>query len=373
MSLFSRQTVAQIDLAALKANVRALKSLCKNGQEIMAVVKADAYGHGAIACARALELVGVKKLAVATVEEGIVLRGAGIRGEIVVLGGVLTENVSLFFENRLRPVIHCVSDLEKLVNYIKNHSREIAIHLKIDTGMGRLGVLPEELERVIYLLRGNTEIKLDGVMTHLACADEPQNEMNNRQIALFQEIKQRLLGEGILFKASHVANSAALLQQLGESETMVRPGLSLYGISPLKNSPVELKPVLRLVTNIMSIKRLPMGSTIGYGATYQTARESKIAVLPIGYADGYSRFLSKGGRVLIGGHFCPVVGRVSMDWVTVDITDVLDAKVGDEVVLIGGQEESSICVEELAAIQNTIPYEVLCHISARVPRLYLNV
>ena len=370
-----RPTVAEIDLHALRPNVTEIQKRVPKERSIMAIVKANAYGHGAVFCVRALEGCGIRNFGVATLEEGMELRDAGIRGNIFVLGGLLTSSFGEFIQFRLRPVLHQLSEVRRFAAYLKESNRECQVHIKLDTGMGRLGIFPSEIEELVLLIKNNPLLKVEGILTHLAQADEEDAAPSERQFNIFRELKRILAEKGISSPIFHLANSAAVVDGRLDGFEMVRPGIILYGAHPheRQRAMIDLKPVMKLKSQIASLKRFGPGSPISYGGTFVTQRESLVAALPIGYADGYPRQVSNRASVLVRGKRAPVVGRVCMDLTMIDVTDVPEAAVGDEVVLIGMQETEQIRAEEVAAWAETISYEVFCGISARVPRIYVGL
>lgn len=375
MSIQYRPTSAVIDLDALRHNAREIKKKVPLEVKVMAIVKANAYGHGAVMCARVLKGSGADSLGVATVEEGMELRASGIRGEIFVLDGLLGASLKEFQEFHLTPVIHNREDLARLAAELKDKEKEFPVHLKIDTGMGRLGFSPNEMDDVLATLKAYRQINVCGVLTHLARADEENPELTDRQFMLFEKLRKLLAEKGLNAPLYHIANSAAIIDGRLQGFEVARPGIMLYGAYPhaRHREKISLKPVMTLKTKIMSLRRLPAGTPVSYGGTFVTKRESLIAVLPLGYADGYPRLLSNRGQVLVCGRRAPVVGRVCMDLTLVDVTDIPDVKMNDEVVLIGKQGDAEIPVEEVAGWADTISYEILCGISARVPRVYLGM
>ncbi len=367
---FFRPTLCEIDLSALKFNFRQLKQRA-SGREILAVVKANAYGHGAVAVSRALANEGAQMFGVATIEEGIELRRGGISFPILCFGGSLGAQVSDLLEYGLTPTIFNEESIRELNQQAQSLNQTLGVHLKVDTGMSRLGVLPSELAKMIELLTQSSALELKGVFTHLAQADETNEEPTDAQIEKFQQVEQAVQSSSFSVPIYHLANSAALIDGKLEKTNMVRPGLALYGAypNPRFEKKVQLKPVMSLKTQIVSIKSVPKGTAVSYGATFTTKRPSRIAVIPIGYADGYSRSLSNKGEVLVAGRRVPVIGRVCMDLTMIDLTDIPASSIGDEVVLIGKQGNDSIRAEELAEKVGTIPYEIFCSLSSRVPRL----
>lgn len=367
----NRPTAAVIDLSALEQNVQVAKQRA-GGRKILAVVKAGAYGHGAIEVSRRLLALGVDMLGVALIEEGRELREAGIDAPLLVMGAMFPEQAETTASLNLTPVVYNGAVSQALARAAKKLGTRVSVHVKIDTGMGRIGVVPEEAPRVIAAMKADG-LEVQGLMTHFADADLVDKRFASSQMDRFETLIRALEAKGIVVPVRHAANSAAVLDFSRALFTMVRPGLMLYGYSPLEEGTADavLRPVLSLVTRIAFLKKVPAGVPISYGRTFVTKRESLIATLPIGYADGYSRRLSNKGEVLVRGARVPVVGRVCMDMCMVDVTDVAGVNEGDDVVLIGAQGSERITADEIAKITGTIAYEVLCGISSRVPRIYL--
>lgn len=370
-----RQTQATIDLQALRHNILEAKKRFPASTIFMPIIKANAYGHGAVQCARVLRETGIRHFGVATVEEGFELCTAGVQENIYILGGLLTDNLQDVLAHRLKPVIHSLDDLTKLGIYLKKIDKPYAIHLKLDTGMGRLGFLPSQTEEVISSLKKYSQIQVEGILTHMARADEADPEPSERQFLLFQKLKKIYAEQGIKAPFYHIANSAAILDERVQGYEMARPGIMLYGSYPHPRfaEKLLLKPVMTLKTRIISLKLFPAGSALSYGGTHVTKSESLIAVVCIGYADGYPRLLSNRAQVLVGGQRAPVVGRICMDLTMVDVSAIPGVHLGDEVVLFGEQKGQSITVEEVATWAETISYEIFCGISSRVPRVYLGI
>jgi len=374
----TRPTWVEIDLAAFEHNVAAIAASLPPSVKLIAVLKANGYGHGAVELARRCAPEKVAMIAVSLLEEALELRLAGIVLPILVLGSVGAEHVEAAFEHDITLGVPGPEELNVVVRAAGD--REVSIHLKLDSGMGRMGVVETELPHIAELLRGS-RVRLDAIYTHLANASDPSDPFTGEQIARFNTLVETLREAGITAPRVHVANSAATVRGITPGD-FVRAGIALYGAEALEaagdggetppSQPARtpavlgLRPVMRWRTEIVRLKELAAGSAIGYGTTFRTSRLSRIATLPVGYADGYSRRLSNCGEVLVRGCRAPVVGRVSMDLVTIDVTDVAGAAVGDEVVLLG----DGMRVEELAAKLDTIAYEVFCAISARVPRVY---
>lgn len=376
-----RPSWAEISLGALKSNYLEVKRRVPQNVDIMAMVKADAYGHGAVPIAKTLVENGVASLCVATVEEGLELRESGIdKTPILVMGGLMgmgTKASRVMVKSSLTPVIHSAEVLKSLSDDAKSLNKKIGIHLKIDTGMTRLGIMPASLPHLLREVNKYDNIKLEGVMTHLATARDPQ--VTDRQLAIFGECVEVINHHTEPINVWHVGNSSAIIDgvDVGITSTnraWVRPGIILYGVPPHPDyyDRIELRPVMSLKSRVVLIKKVPEGTPISYGGTYVTKRKSLIGVLPIGYADGYSWSLSNKADVLVRGKRVPIVGSVTMDMVMVDLTDLKEVHIGDEVVLLGAQGDEFISADELAKKINTISYEVFCGVSKRVPRVYVD-
>jgi len=367
-----RPTAAKIDLSALAHNFLEVKQRA-GGRKIIAVVKAQAYGHGAIRVSRHLMGLGVAMLGVALVEEGRDLREAGIELPILVMGAVLPEQADAIVRWGLTPAIFTAQVARSLSEAAMRHKTKIAVHVKIDTGMGRIGLLPEAAPEFIQELLKLGGLYLEGLMTHFADADLRDKQFASEQLNRFEVLVNALEHAGITVPLRHAANSAAVLDFPRALFTMVRPGLMLYGYNPLEQGRDDqrLCPVLSLRTRIVYLKKVLPGVSVSYGRTFVTKRESLIATIPIGYADGYSRALSNSGHALVRGVPAPIAGRVCMDMTMLDVTDVPGVSEGDEVVLIGSMGNKRITADDIAAATGTIAYEVLCGISARVPRVYV--
>ncbi len=367
----SRPTVAMVDLSALERNFREVVRLAE-GRKILAVVKAQAYGHGAVAISRNLLRLGADMLGVALVEEGKELRAAGIQAPILLMGSLFPDQAETAVLLRLTPAVYTISLARALSEAAQRLKTAVPVHVKIDTGMGRIGIAVEHAVAFIRDLRRLPGIEVEGLMTHFADADLRDKQFASRQMELFERLVRDLDAAGITLSLRHAANSAAVLDFHRALFAMVRPGLMLYGYSPLESEPgrSDLEPVMSLVTRIAYLKQVASGVPISYGRTFVTKRESIIATLPIGYADGYSRSLSNCGEALVRGMRVPVVGRVCMDMCMIDVTGIAGVREGDEVVLMGKQGTERISASDIAEKIGTIPYEVLCGISSRVPRTY---
>jgi alanine racemase len=343
--------------------------------DVLAVVKADAYGHGAVPISRALETAGVRFLGVALVEEGLALREAGLRSDILVLGGAYEAGWEAMLEHRMIPVVFRPEHLTALEAAARARATTARAHLKVDTGMGRLGVLPADVPAFLEAARACRNVSLEGLCSHFANADLADAALTELQVVRFRTALGQMRAAGFDPRWRHLSNSAGLLAlpeaRDGVEMNLARPGLGLYGLQPAPwlRPPRVLEPVLSWKTAVVHLKSVPAGTPISYGSTWTAPRPSRIATLPVGYADGWSRLLSNRGTVLVRGRRAPVVGRVCMDLCMVDVTEVPGAEVGDEVVLIGRQGAEVQDAHQLAALQNTIAYDVLCAIGARVPRV----
>lgn len=362
-----RPTIAEINRAALAHNLQVLCAELPVPTQVLAVVKADAYGHGAVVIARWLAEMGVRAFAVATIEEGLELRQAGITQPIVVLAGLWGTNIAAAqacVAHDLMPVVHTPEVLPLLDAAARDARRTLSVHLKIDTGMSRLGVRPEVLPSVLQAWVTTSHLRLDGLMTHFADAATPATVTEQLQCwnKCVKEVRAVL---GIIPRI-HIANSAAIMRhilpklEVGE-QLMVRPGIGLYNA------------VMQIRSQVMLIKSLPAGSHVSYGWTFTMPRAGRIAVAPIGYADGYPWNASGKAFVLIRGQRLPVVGRVTMDMIMVDVTDQPQIAVGDEVVMLGQQGDQVITADDLAQWSGTIAYEIFCRVSQRIPRRYVDL
>ena len=367
-----RPTAALIDLDALTHNFREVHRRAQ-GRKVLAVVKAQAYGHGAVRTAKHLLGLGADTLGVALLEEGRELREAGSDAPILVMGAVVPSQAKALVGLRLTPAVYTQAVARALSNAAGELKTQIPVHVKIDTGMGRVGVTPEAAPAFIEELLDREGIIVQGLMTHFADADLRDKQFASKQMNRFETLLKELDAKGVAIPLRHAANSAALLDYQHALFTMVRPGLMLYGYNPLEGKPAgaDLRPVLSLVTRIAFFKKVPAGIPISYGRTFVTRRESLIATIPIGYADGYSRGLSNKAEALVRGVRARVAGRVCMDMCMLDVTDVPGVCEGDEVVLIGKQGNERITADDIAVKTGTIAYEVLCDIGSRVPRVYI--
>jgi alanine racemase len=373
----NRPTWAEINLDNLTFNLQSVKSFIGKDLKYMAVVKADAYGHGAVECSKRLEQAGIDWFGVALPEEGVELRKHGIRKLILCLGSFWAGQENLLLNHHLTPTVFRLEIAEKFNQAAKELGVVANFHIKVDTGMNRIGVRFDELNEFVEGLKKLTNLKVDGVMTHFASADNlDENNFTNLQIKRFNDSVELLHEKGFRPTFKDLANSPASVAHPNSHGNMIRLGGVLYGLGgdvlPKNIEKPELKAVMSLHSRIAFIKRVPKGETLGYSRTFQTTRDSIIATIPIGYQDGYMRQLSNCGRVLVNGNYANVVGRVSMDWTLIDVTDIPQVAVNDEVILIGEQNNLRVEAEELAIKTNTISYEVTCGISQRVGRIYKN-
>ena len=369
-----RPTWAEIDLDALGHNYQLIRAHVGLNVKILAAVKANAYGHGAVECARRLDREGADWFGVALPEEGIELRNGGISKPILCLGGFWKGQEAVCLQHHLTPVIDRLDETESFDRAARDRGITANVHLKIDTGMGRLGVRPSDLFEFCEGLRRLPNIHVEGIMTHLAAADEASESYTKDQLAKFEAGLGVCREQGLAPEYIHAANSAGSFAISNSAANMVRPGGALYGfvrdVFPTNMVPPELEPVMSVHSRIVLLKTVMPGEKLGYGCTFETQRKSLIATIPIGYDDGFRRAFSNCGRMIVRGHFAPVAGRVSMDMTLLDVTDVPGVTVDDYVTVLGREGGSSISAEDLGEIAGTISYEITCGISNRVPRIY---
>jgi len=377
--LARRPTWAEIDLNNLAANFKRIKQSVSPTARVMAVVKANGYGHGAVECARRLASEGADWFGVALPEEGIELRDSGITQPILCLAGYWPGQAAACIRHRLTPVVYRLDMIEALNQAAANAGLVADVHVKVDTGMGRLGVRFDQLSEFVSALNQFRNVRIDGIMTHLAAADDASCQpLTHDQIQRFDDAVTVFRDHGFRPTHLHLANSAGVYGHRESWGNLVRPGGVLYGlwrdVLPLSKSSPGLLPVMSLHSRICLLKWVPPGETIGYGCTFEASRRSLIATLPVGYHDGYMRGLSNRAHVIVRGMYAPVVGRVSMDLTLIDVTDVAGAAVDDQVTLLGWNRENpelNITAEDLARIVGTLSYEVTCGVSGRVPRVYV--
>ncbi len=371
-----RPTWAEVDLDALAHNFRAVRRRVGAGVKVMGVVKADAYGHGAVECARRLDTEGADWFGVATPEEALELRRAGITRPVLSFGGFWEGQADACIRQRVVPVVYRADMAAALDSAARAAGVVADIHVKIDTGMGRLGARYEDAAEFAAKLAEFKNLRVDGLMTHFAVADDPDRDcFTQDQVKRFNDALETFRAAGHDPAHRHLANSAGTYAHSETWGNMVRPGGVLYGlwrdVLPRELGDQGLRPVMSLHSRVTLLKRVHRGETLGYGCTFEASRETLVATLPLGYHDGYTRALSNRGRVAVRGQFAPVVGRVSMDLTLVDVTDVPGVRVGDRVTLMGNEGSLSIPAEDLALTAGTISYEITCGVSARVPRRYV--
>ena len=369
-----RPTWVEIDLSAIAHNTRQIQSMVGPNVRILASLKADAYGHGALKVARTVLLNGASMLGVATVSEAAPLREAGIHAPILVFGYVPHWQMREAVRQDLTITLYSIESAEALSRSAQALRQIVRVHVKVDTGMGRLGIRAEQIAEVLKLMHGIIHLpglELEGIFTHFAMADTQDQTHARIQLTRFQDILRVLEEEHIRPPLVHAANSAAILSLPESHFDMVRPGIALYGLdpSPEVRLPVGFRPALSFKTQVAQVKIIPEGESISYGCSYITDRPTSVAILPVGYADGFRRGPTNWGSVLVHGQEAPLLGRVCMDQCIIDVSHIPQVRVGDEVVLIGRQEEASLTAEQVAQRLGTINYEVVSEILARVPRV----
>lgn len=370
-----QRVVAEIDLDAIAFNIQNIRKLTSKETKIMGVVKADAYGHGAVQVSKVLLENGADWLAVAVLPEAVQLRNHGVDAPILVLGYTPEQNFSQVLDYDLMQTVFSFQQAEKFSQAAVEKNKTGIVHLKIDTGMGRIGFLPGEFsEDEILKIADLPSLEINGIYTHFSTADEADKTFTKEQKKKFLEVIESLERKGLKIPVKHAANSAGIMNFDDLYFNMVRPGIIMYGYYPsdeVDKNQLSIRPAMSVKSHISFIKEVEAGVPIGYGRTFVTGRKSKIATIPVGYADGYIRKMKEGGRVLIHGQYAPVVGRICMDQFMVDITELEEVKEGDEAVLLGRQGKNIVTADEIADILGTISYEVVCSVSKRVPRVYI--
>lgn len=369
---FGRPTRAEIDLNALGYNYRNIKERA-GSKKILAVVKANAYGHGAVEISRKLEGLGADLFGVAILQEGIELRKAGIKSPILLLNGIFPGEAEDVLRHSFIPVVYSMSTIEELSSEAERAGKVAPIHVKIDTGMKRLGILPSDIDYFFKRVKELKNIKVEGILSHFATSDNKERGFMDEQFRLFSDAVSKIRSLGFSPDYIHIENSAAMIwDEFPDYLNLVRPGITLYGSYPSIwfRDKIELKPVMTLKSGIIQVKKVVKGESVSYARKFIAERNSVIGVVPIGYADGYPRHLSNIGEVLVKGKTAKVTGIVCMDLIMVDLTDIHGASEGDEVVLWGRQGDSEISADELARRAGTISYELFCRVSERVPRVY---
>ncbi len=370
-----KRVYAQIDLDAICQNIQNVMQKVGTETKVMAVIKTDAYGHGAVSVARALESIGTHAFAVATAEEALELRAAGITVPILILGYIFPEDFPRLLKNDIMLTVFRYETAKEISACAEQLGICAQVHVKIDTGMGRIGFLPNteslsEIEKIANL----PSVSIDGIFTHFACADEADKTSCNRQKQKFLDFLQALEMRGIHISCRHMHNSAGIIEFSDGFLNMVRSGIMTYGLYPseevLKES-FPLSPALQLKSHVSFVKTVSKGFTVSYGSTYTTDKEKTvIATIPVGYGDGYPRALSNAGRILVHGQYAPIIGRVCMDQFMADVTEIPNVQAGDSVTLIGTDGANRISVEEVAELAHSFNYEFCCGINKRVPRVY---
>ena len=377
----TRPTWAEVSLSTLRENYRTVAEYVGDGVTVCAVVKADAYGHGAVECASALEQEGATWLGVTSLDEAIPLREEGIATRILLMTGFWRGEEEEIVRLSLTPTVWQIDQIELLERAAARLDvSQQPIHLKVDTGMGRLGVAPEDLPGICGVLKSSPHLKVEGLSTHIASSEVLDAPSVGEQLKSFEAARKTLAACGFDPPLIHAANTSAVISHHESWNSMVRPGLALYGYHlPFERAgravsgralKLPVKPVLTWRTRILSLREMRAGQALGYGGTYVTKAPSRIAILPVGYADGLNRGLSSGGRVIVREHYAPIVGRISMDLTMADVTGIPGVEVADEVILLGSSDGLSVDAREHAELAHTIPYEILCAISKRVPRKY---
>lgn len=370
-----RPVWAEVDLDAIAQNLKEVRRIIPKDTKVMAIVKANAYGHGAVQVAQKAIEAGADYLGVALLMEAVQLRKHGISSPILILGYTPEADYPAVVQNSITQTIFSYDQAELLSRSAQELKRQAKIHIKVDTGMGRIGFQPtEESIQEIKAIAELPGLKIEGIFTHMANADAKDKTYSHLQLNKFLWFCSEVEKAGIKPALRHVANSAAIIDLPDAHLDLVRPGIMLYGLYPsneVDKSKVNLCPAMSLKTKIIHLKEVAAGTSIGYGCTYTATRPTRIATLPLGYADGYTRLLSNKGIVLVRGQKVPVVGRVCMDQLMIDVSGVKNAAVGDEVVLFGKQGDAYISVDDIAALVGTINYEVVCMVSCRVPRIYI--
>jgi alanine racemase len=363
-----RPTWAVISLGNLRHNYRMVRASLGSAVKMLVTVKADAYGHGLVPVARQLQACGADYFGVASIDEGIRLREAGIKRPILILGLILASDVDPVIEYGLTATVCDLSLCRALDRAARRRKKTARVHVKVDTGMGRIGVSCSEALELVRSSRAFSSVEVEGIFTHFPSADTDR-AYTQAQIRVFQALVDDLAAIGIRIPLVHAANSVASVGYARSRFSMVRPGLILYGLYPKKGMAIRLKPVLNLKSRIIFVKKVPAGCGISYGRSYVTKKPTTIITIPIGYGDGYPRNLSGRASVLLHGKRFPVSGRICMDQIMSDVGNE-PVRVGEEVVLIGSQGNARVCAEELATLSGTIPYEIVCGLGSRIPRVY---
>ncbi|MEM6294717.1 MAG: alanine racemase [Myxococcota bacterium] len=370
-----RPTFAEIDTGALRQNIAAVQRHV-GGARVLAVVKADGYGHGATTVSKLFVEAGAWGLAVSLVEEGVELREAGVHAPVVVLGGVAPDSADVIVHRQLTPVVWSVDQLERLkAAVLRTGAGSARVHVKIDSGMTRLGLLPGDLAPVLdwFARDGGRTIEFEGVMTHLACADDAADVLTSkRQLGVFDDCLGTIAAAGLTPRLRHACNSAGLVRFGGAHFDMVRPGIALYGAASSEDVQLEgLRQSMSVRSSVLAVREVPAGVRVSYGGRDQLDRASRLAIVPVGYADGYPRNMSGAAEMIVRGHRCRVVGNITMDVTMLDVTDLPGVRAGEAVTLLGRQGLERVDLHEMAGWSGTLSYEVTCGVSKRVPRRYV--
>lgn len=363
-------TKLKVDLAAIRHNYREIRKIVPREQKVLCVVKSDAYGHGLEEVTAALSEEGADFFGVRDIDEGMALRGIGIKEPILLLLGLIDEAFAELTHFNLTPVIYNLEAAKTFNSYLKKNEQNHPIHIKVDTGMTRLGVPAEKVTSFMNQMKELNNLRVEGILSHLA--DAVNTEYTAKQKEVWTQIMGEIKRKGWDIPLWHLSNSIGAIQTLCPHDNMVRAGIILYGAYPHPSlqSEIDLRPALNWTTEIIDIKTVPAGTSVSYDCIFTTKRESLIALLPIGYADGYPRLISNRGDVLVHGKRAPIAGRVCMDLTMVDVTDIPESKIGDTVTLIGRDGQKQILAEEMAGWAETISYEILARIAKRIPRSY---
>lgn len=363
---------ARINMDNLRYNITKMKSLRKSDMKIMTIIKADAYGHGAVEIAKRIEDLSDYH-GVATIDEAVELRQAGINTPILIIGYTDREDYDKLIKYNITQAVYDVEECERLSKLALSLGKRVKVHIKVDTGMSRIGFpVTEEGINAAAHLKDMPGLDIEGIFTHYAKADEVNKNYSYEQKKKFLYFIKSLETRGISFRLKHIDNSAGTMEMNDDDFDMVRLGIVTYGLYPSEeiDRSVVIKPVMSLIAHVSHIKTLPAGVGVSYGWTYVTCKETRVATITAGYADGYPRALSNKGRVIIHGEYAPIIGRVCMDQFMIDVTNIPDVALRDEVILIGGDKDKYISVEEIAAPAESFNYELVCNISRRVPRVY---
>src|SRR3990167_4106845 len=372
--IMHRPTWVEIDLNALKHNLLAIKKRVGPQVKILGIVKAYAYGHGDYEVSRVLLNNGVEMLGIAILEEGIHLRDKGVKAPLLLLGGIFEEQIEEVIHYDLTPTIYDVKLAEALSKKANHFQKNLKVHVYVDTGMGSIGVRYDNAVEFVKSVKNMKNLFIDGIYTHCSYSDEKESKFTELQIKRYGDILATLDANKVHIPLRHMANSGAILGYPESYFNMVRPGLSLYGLYPSEDVSrvIGIRPVMSFKTKVIHIKDMEPGDVVGYGNSYRITKPTRVATLPLGYDDGYNRLLSNQGKVIIRGIKASIIGRVCMDQCFVDVSHIKEASVGDEVILYGSQGQETISIESVARQLNTIPYEVTCNVSKRVPRIYIN-